>query len=171
MPQTVKEFMQMAGPVLNYKLNGDPLKLESFIADVELVESLAEEPQKPLCLRLVKAKLEGKALECLPAEVTTVKDITDALQEQIKPESSKVVQGKIMALRLQKSDYAKFSKEAEELAEAFRRSLIVEGIPLFRTKISSKMASTIKTMVKTRIFNENSTVTVQITTDNNEILM
>lgn len=62
-PQTPREFMQMAAPVLNYRFNGDPFKLEAFIADVEIVESLAEDTQAELCSRLVKAKLEGKALE------------------------------------------------------------------------------------------------------------
>lgn len=64
----------MARPVLNYKFSGDPLKLEAFIADAELVESLttgAAQPIKDLCLKFVKSNLEGGALEALPEEVAS----------------------------------------------------------------------------------------------------
>lgn len=81
MVQTRADFLKEAGAVFNYKFNGDPMKLESFLADVAMVVDIAEEPQKAFCLTFIKAKLEQKALECLPDEIETVKDITDALRK------------------------------------------------------------------------------------------
>lgn len=126
--QSKADFLKLAASIINYKFNGDALKLQSFLTDVELVEGLAEHENEALCVKFIKAKLEAKALECLPEVVNTVKDITDALSANIKPESSKVIEGKIMAMRIEKGNFTKFSEQAEKLAEAFRRSLIVEGI-------------------------------------------
>lgn len=129
MTQTRADFMKLAASILNYKFDGNPLKLESFLTDIELVESLAEDNNKELCFKFIKSKLEAKALECLPANTQSIKQITDALQTEIHQESSAVIDGKIMAIRLEKGNFSKFSKAAEELAEQFRRSLISEGIP------------------------------------------
>lgn len=126
--QSKADFMRLAGPILNYKYNGDPLKLETFITDVELVEAMAEVEQTELCFKYIKSKLEGRALEAMPENLTTVQQIKDALSRKIKPDSSRVIEGKISALRLIKGNFSTFSKQAEDLAEALRRSLIVEGI-------------------------------------------
>lgn len=48
--------------------------------------------------------------------------------DNIKPESFDVVEGKIMALKVRKGNYTEFTQEAEKLAKAFRRSLVVSGI-------------------------------------------
>lgn len=127
--QTNKEFLKLVSPIINYKFNGDPLKLESFLADVDLVIELAEnDDTKKMAVKFIKSKLEGRALECLPEEVTQMDHITSALKTTIKPESSKVIEGKIMALRIDKGNLSKFNEQAEKLSEALRRSLIIEGI-------------------------------------------
>lgn len=126
--QSKRDFMALAGPVLNYKYNGDPLKLETFLTDIDFVEALAEAEQSDLCFKYIRSKLEGKALECMPENLTTVQQITEALKQKIKPESSKVIEGKITSLRLIKGNFSTFAKQAEELAENLRRSLVVEGI-------------------------------------------
>lgn len=128
-PMTKSEFLKTASSILNYKFNGDALKLNSFISDVEMVFELKEDGQEELCFKFIKAKLEGKALECITDNMNTVQQIIDALKLEIKPESSEVIEGKIMALKLIKGDYSKFTEEAEKLSEAFRRSLVIEGIP------------------------------------------
>lgn len=128
MVQSAPEFLKTAASILNYKFNGDPLKLEAFLADVDLVESVAEDNNKDLCLKYIKAKLEAKALECMPDEIESVDDIVEALRAHIKPENSKVVEGKMLALRLKKGDFSEFSEEAEKLAESLKRTLVIEGI-------------------------------------------
>lgn len=127
MVQTVPEFLKVAASIINYKFNGDPLKLEGFLTDVELVQEVAEANNTNVCFKFLKSILEAKALECLPeaAQCTTIKHITDALLKNIKPESS---ESKMMALGLDHGNFTKFNEQAEKLAEAFKRSLIVEGI-------------------------------------------
>lgn len=87
--QTPAEFLRVAASMLNYTYAGDPLKLESFITVAELVETFASNADtKAICVKFIKAKLESKALECLPDQIETVKDITDALRNANQPESS-----------------------------------------------------------------------------------
>lgn len=128
MVQSTSEFLKLAASIINYKFAGDPLKLQSFLTDIELVSGLAEDANTDLCLKFIKSKVEGKALECLPDNVTTIEHITDALKAEIKPENSSIIEGKMSALRLEKGNFSKFSEQAEKLAEALRRTLIVEGI-------------------------------------------
>lgn len=125
---SLQEFIKTAGTIINYKFNGEPLELEGFLADVEMILQLAtNDSLKEFSVAYIKGKLRGKALECLPDEVNTVDEIKKALKEKIRPFSSKVVESKIRALRLVKGNFIKFAKEAEDLAEQFRRSLVVEG--------------------------------------------
>lgn len=128
MVQSKQEFLKLASSIINYKYNGDPLKLESFLSDIELVCDLAEEPNEDLCLKFIRAKLEAKALECMPEKIDSIDILTDALKQYIKPDTPKVVEGKLMALRLDKGNYTKFGEQLEKLSEAFRRSLISQGM-------------------------------------------
>lgn len=127
MSQTTAEFLKIASSLINYKFEGDPLKLQSFLEDIELVEQCAEENNKKLCLTFIKRCVSGRALEYLPDDIKEIKHITDALKKTIKPETSAVVEGKLLALKIHNNDLTKFTEEAEKLAEAFRRSLVVEG--------------------------------------------
>lgn len=129
MAQTVESYLKSAAHILNYKYGGDPLKLNSFIIDAELVESLAtNDDTKKFCLTFIKSRLEGRAEEAIPDDCKTVKDLTTALKAKIKPDNSGIIEGKMTALNLRKNDYSKFAAEAEKLAEALRRTLIIEGL-------------------------------------------
>lgn len=128
MAQTPRQFLQLAGSMLNTHYDGDPLKLESFLASVDLIQTMCEEANADLCFKYIKSKLDGTALECLPDDVDSVDDIVNALNANITPDSSKVVEGRLLALRLEKSNFTRFSEQAEKLSEALRRSLGVEGI-------------------------------------------
>lgn len=127
--QTKQSFLKSAGPQLNYKYSGDPLKLKSFIADVEIVQDLIEnDGLKDYALKFVRSKLEGRAEEFVPDDCKSIDDLIEALKAKIKPENSKIIEGKMLALRLKGGDFTKFSDEMEKLSEALRRTLIVEGI-------------------------------------------
>lgn len=102
MVQTQQEFFGMAGKVLNYKYDGD--------------------------LKFIKSKIIGRARESsAPETIEKVEEITNALKEKIKADSSSVVEGRLTALRLVKGNFTEFAEEAEKLADSFRRSLISEG--------------------------------------------
>lgn len=134
MAQTPADFLRLASALLNYKFEGDPLKLASFLADVDLVEQAAEANNKALCLTFIKRCVSGRALECIPEDADTIVKFKDALKDNIKPESSDVVEGKMMSLRVRKGNFTEFTQEAEKLAEAFRRSLVVSGITTARAQ-------------------------------------
>lgn len=154
MPQTRADFLKEASGILNYKYDGDPLKLESFLADVELVKEMAEAEQRQFCLTFIKAKLDQKARECLPETVESIADIVTALRKELKLESSDVIEGRMLALRINKGDLTEFSQKAEKMAESYRRSLAAEGI----TKQKAKEISTKKTVELCRRLTQSETV-------------
>lgn len=128
--QTIEQFLKAAGPILNYKYNGDPLKLNSFIRDVKLIRKLAKnEITKDFCLSYVLARLDDRAEEIVPDTVESIDEILEILDEKIKPDPTKVIEGRMMALQLERNNYTKFAKNAEELAEAYRRGLVNDGVP------------------------------------------
>lgn len=55
-------------------------------------------------------------------------------RKTIKPDSSKVVEGRMLALKLNKINSTDFAKETEKLAEALQRSLVIEGHWVSKTK-------------------------------------
>lgn len=128
---TKPEFLKICASTINRNYSGDPLALNAFCNSIDLLYELTDENAdlRTFLTAFVKAKLEGKALEALPSEVPNVSSIKEALKAKILPDNSKIIEGKIQALRTSRKSLQEFSKEAEELAEAFQRSLIVEGIP------------------------------------------
>lgn len=129
MTQTIDNFMKYTQSILNYKFKGDPLELNGFISDATLLMSMATADEtKKFCFEYIKNSVRGRAEEYVPENCTTLTDLISALKSKIKPETSDVVEGKILSLRLQKGDFTKFAQEAEKLSEAFRRALVVEGI-------------------------------------------
>lgn len=122
MPITKIEFVNLCARTINKTFSGEPLELTPLLNAVDFLETLAETDEHRNTLRaFLLTKLQGAALECLPAAPGTIKDITDALKQAIKPESSKVVSGRMLALKADSSN-------PEALAESFKRSLILEGI-------------------------------------------
>lgn len=87
-----------------------------------------------MCKTFVYSKLEGAALECVPADPASVDVITNALKENIKPDSSDVISGRLQALKANFSSLNDYAKKAEDLAEAFQRVLVIEGIPLSKAR-------------------------------------
>lgn len=134
MAQSPEDFMALAHRTINYKYNGDPLALDSFIDAINLLTLLCKPENKTICLQFIMTKLEGDAREAIETEPKETKDITDALKERIKPESSKVIEGRILALRSDKTNLTTFSQRAEELAEQYRRSLCNEGYSKAKAK-------------------------------------
>lgn len=127
-PITQLQFLQTAESTLRTNYSGNPLGLDAFINSVELLKAIAGDTHVGLLRRIVISKLEGKALESIPENSESLDDILTALKTSIKPDNSKVIAGRMMALRTDKTALNDFTKQAEELADALRRSLIVEGI-------------------------------------------
>lgn len=108
---------------------GDPLALNTFLDGVDIVAKFAttDELRKDL-FDYLRAKLEGRAREFITDNIVTVNDLKRALVDNIKPENSKVIEGRIATLRYSFSKQEEFSARAEELADSLRRTLIIEGM-------------------------------------------
>lgn len=107
MVQSKAEFMKLASSILNYKFDGTPEDLEGFLTDVALVEDICEAGNEGLCLKFIKAKIEKKAAELIPADPKTIKEITDVMSDNIHYETSAVIECRMLALRLGKGNFAR----------------------------------------------------------------
>lgn len=127
MTQTTQEFMSYAKAIINYQYDGDPLALDSFVDAIKLLDGLTADNNKQNLVNYVMTKLVGDAREAIEDRPQNAQDIIDDLEEAIKPHPSKVIEGKLLSLRADKTSLFKFSEQAEELAEQYRRSLTKEG--------------------------------------------
>lgn len=110
--------------------SGDPLALTPFMKSISFLEGMDEDHVHENVLRdFILTKLQGMAAECLP-ENPTLMQIKTILKEKIKPESSKIIMGRMMAVRADRTNFTDYAKKAEELAEKLKRSLIMENIPV-----------------------------------------
>lgn len=134
MVQTKQDFIAIANRMINYKFDGDPLALDSFLDAIDLLDDLCEAANKPTMVKFIMTKLDGKARESILQTPATPADIVNQLKASIKPESSKVIEGRILALRADRTSLTKFAEQAEDLAEQFRRSLVVEGFSREKAK-------------------------------------
>lgn len=126
---TVSEFLRLSAQTINRNFSGDPLILTSFIDSVRLLESLATTNElRGLLLTFVKTKIDGRAREYILDTHTTLDSILNVLQEKIKPDNSKIIEGRMLSLRLNMNNQEDFVTKTENLAEAFRRSLVIEGM-------------------------------------------
>lgn len=109
--------------------SGDPLALNTFLDGVDIVTKFAPTVElKADLFDYLKAKLEGRAREFVTDDIDNVDDLKRALTTNIKPENSKVIEGRIATLRYSFSKQEEFSTRAEELADSLRRTLIIEGM-------------------------------------------
>lgn len=59
MAQTPEKIMGLANSTINYRYNGDPLNLDSFIDGIELLIELCEEQNQRILLKFLMTRLEG----------------------------------------------------------------------------------------------------------------
>lgn len=123
------EYLRQVSHTVTKSFSGDPLALGGFVRSVKMMQSISDENQMNLLRDFVMTRLEGKALEVVPAEPATIDEIVQALEKYIKPDNSKVISGRMLALRSDRLKATEFAKQTEDLAEAFQRSLIIEGFP------------------------------------------
>lgn len=133
-PVSKLDLLRSLSQTINQSYSGDPLALDAFIDRIELAKCALEGDEQLETLRkFVLTKLEGKARELVDTK-DTLDEITKALRANIKPDSSKVIEGRMLSLRLNKIPSTDYAIKAEELAEALQRSLIVEGITREKAK-------------------------------------
>lgn len=123
-----KTFLSMCATMIRDNYDGSPLTLESFLDKIELIQELTETKLESTLFSFIKSKLESKAREALPDNISSIEELKTALKTGIKPDNSKVIAGKIAALTVRNNNFTDFTKQAEDLADALKRSLILEGI-------------------------------------------
>lgn len=131
---TPQNFLRLCAQNIPRSFSGDPLGLTSFVNSIKLLQTMAGNTHGELLKQFVMTRLEGKPLEVVPDNPETVDKIIEALIKSIKPENSKIIAGRMTALRNDRIGMQDFSKKAEELAEALQRSLVVEGISQEKSK-------------------------------------
>lgn len=114
---------------INKPYNGDPLGLQSFIDSIELLDTFATTATlSNFLVSFIKTRIEGRARDFIHDTHTTTNQIIVALRANIKHDNSKIIEGKMLSLNAYSATNEEFSKKIEDLSDAFRRSLIVEGI-------------------------------------------
>lgn len=129
MPQAKTDILRIAAQTINKTFSGDPLGLKAFLNSVTLLESITEADNIDFLKQFIISKLDSKALEAIPENPATILEIKEALKSKIKPDNSKIIEARMLALRSDNLSSQEFSKTAEELADALTRTLIVEGVP------------------------------------------
>lgn len=124
---TDEEFLSLCAKVLNKTYSGDPLGLKSFQNSVNLLKSMVGN-HGPLLLSFVQTRLDGKALEAVDENPVSIDALLHSLAANIKPEPSKVIASRLLSLKFDRSKSQEFSKQSEELGEAFQRALVIEGV-------------------------------------------
>lgn len=129
MALTSSEYYKICNQQLNFTYSGDPIALPPLIDAIELLQFMdTQKAHEDILLRVIKTKLAGNAREILP-ENATIEIIKTTLKNKIKPENSKVVLGKMMALKADRTNLSDYIKKADDLSEMFKRSLILENVP------------------------------------------
>lgn len=122
-------FLKLCSHTINKNYAGDPLTLEAFINSIQIVQTTTQNVHDDILKDFVISKLESIALETLPdPKPTTTAEVITALRAGIKPDNSEIVAGRMTALKADSLPTQEFSKQAEDLALSFRRSLMNEGI-------------------------------------------
>lgn len=135
------KVIEILNRVITQTYDGSTSNLETFLGQLSLAKTVIENNQPAVFVAFVKSRLSGKALESING-VDNVPDanqgkidfIYNALQRKIKPENSRVIQGKIKALRADNKSKLEFAKIADELADQLRMALIAESIPPEKAK-------------------------------------
>lgn len=135
MTLTANDYYSMCSRQLNYTYDGDAVGLPPFIDSIELLQTMDEQKQFENILKgVIWSKLKGKAREYVPTN-STIDQIKEILKKNIKVPSSKIVTGKFMALKADRTNFTDYAAKAEELAEELKRAYISEEIPNERANL------------------------------------
>lgn len=123
------EFHNLCTRTFTEVYNGDPSGLDSFVRKIESIEILCENnDHTAILIRNILANVKYRALDIMPKDPKTVDAITNVLKEKIKPEKSSIIEGRMMALKLDRTNFSDYTKKVEQLADKLKRSLIIEGM-------------------------------------------
>lgn len=129
MALTKAEFHKICVQTFTEVYDGEPAGLHSFIKKIESLELLADSNDlKTILISIIVANVKLRALAALPKDPKTTEEIRNALNEKIKPEKSKIIEGRMLALKLDRGNFTDYSSKVEKLADRLKFSYIEEGM-------------------------------------------
>lgn len=132
--QTIKmtskaEFYKMCVQTFTDVYDGDPLVAHAFMRKIQTLEPLCEdETHKKILVDVIMSNVKGRALDVIPSDPADSKVIREAIKNKIKPEKSSIIEGRMIALKIDKGGFTEFSNKVEKLSDKYKHSLIAEGI-------------------------------------------
>lgn len=162
--------------VITSTYDGNPTNLNTFLGQLTLAKTVIGTNQPAVAVAFIQSRLSGKALEAIhgveeapEANQGKLTFIYEALKRKIKPDNSRIIHGKIKALRADNKDKLEFAKIADELADQLRTALIAESIPPAKAKEmaieatvdmcrSNARSETVKTVIESKTFDSASEV-------------
>lgn len=124
-----RDLLDIVNGQIRKQYNGDPMGLETFVSGVEIAKDFANTAALQTKLVVyVKGRLEGKARELITNDIQNIDQLIEKLKENIQPENAKIIEGRIASLRYSYARQEEFAAKTEELADALRRTLIIEGM-------------------------------------------
>lgn len=94
--------------------NRDFFRLESFLDQINLLESQTVEAHTATLIKFLLTRIVGKAREALPSVVNSVDIIRESLKTHIQPDSSQVIEGKFLALNIDRNNMTKFAEKSRK---------------------------------------------------------
>lgn len=124
-----RELLKIVNNQIRKPYNGEPMGLQGFINNVEIVKNFATtDDLRGKLVTYVKGRLDGRAGEIVTNDVDTIENLFCRLRAEIRPDTSKVIEARIDSLRYSVENQEEFADRAEELADALRRTLVLEGM-------------------------------------------
>lgn len=123
------EFYKMCVQTFTDVYDDDPLVAHAFVRKIQTLEPLCEdETHKKILVDVIMSNVKGRALDVIPSDPADSTVIREAIKNKIKPEKSSIIEGRMIALKIDKGGFTEFSNKAEKLSDKYKHSLIVEGI-------------------------------------------
>lgn len=124
-----KDLLDIVNSQIRKPYEGDPMGLQTFITGVEIAKDFANTAELQAKLVMyVKGRLDGRARELITEDIDTIDKLVDKLKRAIRPDNSKIIEARIASLHYSFAKREEFASRAEELADALRRTLIIEGM-------------------------------------------
>lgn len=127
------QAIQFLSRTIHSTFNGNPKSRDAFVNAIELAKEVLSATHLPLLKKFVLTKLEDKALDAIDKE-KDIDGIIRDLKTNIQHDNSKVIEGRLMSLNVNKLTSQEFSTRAEELADELQKALIIEGISREKAK-------------------------------------
>lgn len=127
MSTNTAEFFSLASKLVPSQFDGNSENLQSFLDALTLLKNNCEN-QLANAVAFVKTRLTGKARSLITNE-NTIDDIIIKLQNSIKGETSQLLTAKILHLKQNDKEAAKYASEVDALAQKLQSAYITEGVP------------------------------------------